>query len=412
MTCRAKLAVIVAVAALLRLAFVLGYPQMPVVDDAAAYDQEARLLASGAGWAAIGKGPVYPAVLAAVYRWISPSAQAVRILQALLGCVTVWLIFRLGSAVWNPRAGLMAAALAAAYPPSISYSGLLLTETVSALLVAAFLLALVRALQQPGARRWLLAGALGGAAILHREDFLVVVIAALAVSGWRARAAWGTALAGAAALLVVLPWTARNAVVHHRFVLVAPTFGQTLWVSAHPDDWQAYRMDDERFRSLVEGRSPAEADRLLRRESLAMIRDHPLSYLQLCLKRIPRFWLGGHSNTIVGFERSTADSLGRGDYGVAAVKLVLLALNTGLILLGLYGARVSLAVGDVPPELVWLLAAPVAAKALVHIFVFASPRYLLPLMPCLLVFAGAALERAWQAFDNVMPLRIDAWRVR
>lgn len=51
-----------------------------------------------------------------LYHWLPPSVWTVRLPMLLLSCVNVWLIFRLGRRLWSPRAGVLAAALAATDP--------------------------------------------------------------------------------------------------------------------------------------------------------------------------------------------------------------------------------------------------------------------------------------------------------
>lgn len=51
-----------------------------------------------------------------LYTWLAPSAWVVRLPTLLLGCLNVWLLYRLGAKLWHRRAGLLAAALAATDP--------------------------------------------------------------------------------------------------------------------------------------------------------------------------------------------------------------------------------------------------------------------------------------------------------
>lgn len=51
-----------------------------------------------------------------LYTWLPPSVWVVRLPMLLVGCLNVWLIYRLGRRLWSPRAGLVAAALAATDP--------------------------------------------------------------------------------------------------------------------------------------------------------------------------------------------------------------------------------------------------------------------------------------------------------
>src|SRR3990167_9394356 len=79
-------------AIILRLAYVLAYPQMPLLNDPAGYDKTGWGLVNGKGFpvfmldneAIISRPPGYPLFLAAIY-WISGhNLMAVRIVQAIV----------------------------------------------------------------------------------------------------------------------------------------------------------------------------------------------------------------------------------------------------------------------------------------------------------------------------------------
>src|SRR5438067_1092158 len=127
----AALVAILIVAALARVAVILATPHYVPVNDASDYDHYAVSLATHATYPASTLGgptafypPGFPVALALVYKVVgvgSASArwEAGRIAQALLGLVAVTLIFLIGRRVWGRNIGLLAAGLAAVYPPLI-----------------------------------------------------------------------------------------------------------------------------------------------------------------------------------------------------------------------------------------------------------------------------------------------------
>ena len=136
---------LVILALLLRLLFVFGYPQYPpFLGDDAGYDNVAWNLANGRGFVAdiispegtvtyeplIANGPTYPLFLAAVYRVFGHAITAVRVVQAILGAVTIFFVFRIAQRAFGERVACLSAALVAVHPALTFYTGMLLSETV------------------------------------------------------------------------------------------------------------------------------------------------------------------------------------------------------------------------------------------------------------------------------------------
>jgi len=211
---------------------------------------------------------------------------------------------------------------------------------------------------------------------------------------WRAGAARAGALVLAAAL-VILPWAVRNAILVGEFTTAtSPGSGHVLWISTveiQGPEWDPRAPYMRDYEALTAGLSPIEADRRLRREAVRRILADPLRYLGLCAKRIPAFWVGGHSNTFAYLEDRLGSYLARREYGKAAVKLAMLAGNLGIIMLGFWGLSLAWALGAVDPRLVALTAMPVIVKALTHVLVFAALRYQVPIMSFLIIFAAFAV---------------------
>jgi 4-amino-4-deoxy-L-arabinose transferase-like glycosyltransferase len=161
--------------------------------------------------------PAYPYFLGGVFAVSGDSFTAGRVASALLGVVAVFLIGVIAERLWDRRAALVAMAIAAVYPPLVLLSGTLLSESLALPLVLG-LVALVLARDV----RWVppAAGALFGLALLDRPALVVFAIPLVAALWWRrALVALGVAV------LVVVPWTIRNAVEFHAFVPISTQSG-------------------------------------------------------------------------------------------------------------------------------------------------------------------------------------------
>lgn len=391
----------------LRLGFVLLYPQVPPVDgDDRMYDEVGWNLAQGLGFVGgfaaaidgvplapeIGIGPIYPLFLAAVYTLFGHHPEAARIVQALLGAATIPILFPLARAAFGERAARLAGLLMALYPALIVYSGMLLTETLFIFLLSVTVRAVMGAIRSEFGWRWAAAGVAMGVVVLLRQETLLLIPAFGAVAPWsrlgRAAAARLSVFV-VAALLTIAPWTARNYMVFGEFILASGHGGDTLWLSTK--DWTEWHYDDPEFQSLTLGLTYVEQNKVLRQAGIRNILADPLGYALLCFKRLPRFWVSSHTSYLVGFTDTFSSYYDQGAVAKMTVKALLLLLNLFVSCLGLWGMLGSARGGLRQADSVLLLAVPVVVIALVHFFVFATPRYQVPILPFLLIFAAGSI---------------------
>lgn len=235
------LAAIAVVALAVRIAFIVWVaPQVPTLGDATAYHLLAANLAHGRGYIrpfddlllhlrrpTAEYPPLFPLLLALPARLGAHSVEQQRIFLAFVGAGTVSLVGLLGRRVVSPAVGLIAAALAAVYPMLFLSEATLMAESLYVGLVALLLLCAYRAYDDPKPVRFVVLGAAIGLATLTRaEGILLGIVVVVPLAMWlrnltaRERIARiGVALG--VALVVVAPWTIRNAVRFHAFVPVS-----------------------------------------------------------------------------------------------------------------------------------------------------------------------------------------------
>lgn len=236
----ARLTAILVLAAAVRVALLVAQPHVALFGDPSDYERWAASLAGGHGFpptviASPGtpsafRPPVYPLALAAVYLVAGVHVTAGRALGVALGVLCVGLVAWLGRAVWDERLGLIAGGLAAVFPPLVELSGSLVSEALFIPLELAFALSLVALVRHPGQVRWaVLAGALCAAAILTRAVAVPWAVVGLTVAAGAGPGRVRRATALVAVLVVVMaPWTVRNAIVLHGFVPVTTEGGYTV----------------------------------------------------------------------------------------------------------------------------------------------------------------------------------------
>ncbi|MFO7177614.1 MAG: glycosyltransferase family 39 protein [Pseudomonadota bacterium] len=240
---RAFLFALVLVALLPRLYVAIAWSREPVWDGHY-YHFGAERIAAGLGysedvwvngaleWKPWVHYPVgYSALLGGIYRIFGTSLLVAPLLNVLLGVLATALTF------WIARRGLdatrarVAGSLVALHPGLIAQSALVMTELLTAMLLA--LLGLIAVSSVEYRKRAALFGlALGAAALVRPSSLLVLPLLVLARPEGFRRAISGLVLAGTVALLVIAPWTLRNCARLDGCALVSTNGGWNLAIGA------------------------------------------------------------------------------------------------------------------------------------------------------------------------------------
>jgi 4-amino-4-deoxy-L-arabinose transferase-like glycosyltransferase len=401
---------LLAAALVVRLEYVGGTADRPLVHDALDYDAHAVSIAQGEGYSktlAHGRPtafrpPVYPYLLGGVYKVAGVEragelerVHVARVAQAVIGVAVVGMIGLLAAQLWGAVAALVATALATVYVPLVTMSGTVMSEPLFVVLMLACLVAALRHRASPHRWRWaLVAGVLAGLAILTRANALILLLP-LALAVWdRPRRSW-RALGPPVALvvmavLVVTPWTIRNAVTLHAFVPVSTQLGSALAGTyndqartdpRHPGSWRSLRHVPEyadlygRIRQIPE----ADLERALRRRSVHYAAHHPAYVAQVA------FW-----TTVRGLELDGRDWA---RHTASTVSIDTRWADRGVLcfwvfaVLALAGAATRLA--RRPPAFVW--AFPALMYLSVVFLVIETPRYRTPMDPFIVLLAALAL---------------------
>lgn len=226
------LALAIAVGLVVRVVYVLSTRHLGLAGDSPEYDAEGRLIAAGHFFytrlpfghlhASAWKAPGYPFWVGAWYWVFGPSAFTLRLVQCLIGPITIVLTWALGRRLFDWRIAIAGAFLVAVYPLAFQYEQLLYPEALAVPLTLGCLLLFLD--RRPTPWRAAAAGGLIGVSLLIRPTgfFLLagVAVSWLLAVGLRRGLAF-SALSVVVAVLVVAPWTIRNAVVMHGFVPIS-----------------------------------------------------------------------------------------------------------------------------------------------------------------------------------------------
>jgi 4-amino-4-deoxy-L-arabinose transferase-like glycosyltransferase len=393
----AGLALIALFGLILRLAYALiVLHKTPVGGDGLEFHILANQLAGGDGYVqplivspghvpTADKPPLYPLLLAlpSLVGWKSLVAH--RVVSCLMGAALVAGVGLLGRRVGGERVGLLAAALAAAYPLLVVLDGSLRSESLYAPLIAFTLLAAYRLVDRPGFGRAAVLGALVGLAALTRSEALVLGGLLLVLVALRLPRPAGlkyTATMSVVAVLVLVPWVARN---WHEFgqpVLSTNSGSLAYGANCHAayysgqiGSWPCYpRL------AVAPGRDEADVSADLRDTGLTYAHDHAGRLPAVAAVRLLRsfdFWSPVEATRL---EAGIGDrDLNVYRAGVAVYYLLLPLAVAGAVMLRRRG------------EPLGILLAPFALVVVVSIFGYGTPRFRVPAEIPLVVLAAVAL---------------------
>jgi 4-amino-4-deoxy-L-arabinose transferase-like glycosyltransferase len=250
-----------AIGASLRAAVVLwAAPRFPPAEDGHFYHIVAGRMAAGQGYTWLWPDgsvtfaahyPVgYPAVLAGLYALLGgPVAPAAMLFNAVLGSVAVFAVHRVVASGGSRLSALLASLAVAVHPGLVMYTPALMTEGVTAALLAmsAWCAVATRSARSKEQWKWLFGlGVLMGVTALVRPESLLLapVFGALAASGsepgtGEPRPRWCRLRASAWVFGIALgtcsPWTVRNCLRMDRCVLLSANGGWNLYIGSMPE---------------------------------------------------------------------------------------------------------------------------------------------------------------------------------
>jgi len=193
------------------------------------------------------------------------SALAHRLASCVLGAAAVAVVGLTGRRIAGERAGLVGAALAAVYPMLWINDGMLISESMYVLLVAAVLLAAYRLWDARTTTNALLLGiAIGLAALTRPEAVLLVPLIGVPllfsrVTDVRHRI-FGVLAVGLACLAVILPWWVRNLTTFEKPTFLATGHGSVLQSANCDQTYSGQFLGYWDIHCILDGRPPQNAE--------------------------------------------------------------------------------------------------------------------------------------------------------
>jgi len=383
----------------------------PILDQAF-HDEWARDILDGNFWGqeVFFRAPLYPYVLAFLYKLSGGSIAFAIYVQHVVGALSAVLVYLLARTYFSPRVSFLAGMAAALYWPLIYFEGDLLFETFVVFLDLALLFVLSVALKRRSPGLLFVSGAILGLSAIARPSILILIpvlpfvfhySAAAHATPSPGRRPWirQTAWVVLGSLVFILPVMVRNYVVGRDVVPIASQGGVNFYIGNNPQSngSQAFvpgaRADMYgTYQGAIElaerdtGRKlkPSEVSNYYTQKGLDFVIFSPGDATRLFVKKLYMFWAGVErsNDTYVQFFWKR---FGLGKFPLPGFWLVGPFALLGGVLLWRRWKQYSLLYLFVLSYMVGVVA------------FFVNGRFRLPVAPVLIIFASYAFFHAYLA---------------
>jgi tetratricopeptide (TPR) repeat protein len=391
----------------LRLVYLFQIDTIPLFEhlagDARTYYEWGQRIAAG-DWLGAGvfyQAPLYPYFLGILQFFFGETLWLPRLVQITLGALSCSLIFLIGQQLFSREAGIISGFILAGYGPALFFDGLIEKSILDLFLLTAILFLIFCISDEMKPAKWLGVGAVLGLLALSRENALILVLVVPCWIAFSSAALSPTArlrrigLFFAGLVLVLLPVGLRNLAVGGEFKLTTSQLGPNFYIGNNPAADGTYNSirgiigepqlegpDAKRLaeRELQRSLSPGEVSSYWLNKSLDYVKTQPFDWLRLLAKKWVLVWNGREIEDSDDFYiyRQWSSLLG-----------VLGRLNHFGVLAPLAGVGLLVSLGQ--RRRLWLLYLMILALAASVTVFYVFGRYRFPLVPLLVLFAGAGL---------------------
>ncbi|MBN1779892.1 glycosyltransferase family 39 protein [bacterium] len=375
-----------------RLLFIALFPDWDEngIMDSARYRRVAENILAGRGFIewrlpTAFAPPLFPYFIAGIIRLFGPAVMIVKFIQVILSLLTLIWVYIIGKDLFHRPVGLAAALATALNPEIIVMAGSLYTETLYIFLSTLAMMLLVRAMKKPPSHLvlWLASGCVFALAILTRHVILLfpagLFLFAMLFRALR-RHQVPVLFLMLTCFMTLVPWTLRHYVLFDRFVPVASGAGGGMWhgsYRSYDGQFQYGRSRQVVARETRGLENPIERDEALLKKSIGAIRENPPVFAWMVVKKFVRFFTRIYEDMPQGERRQNNPLI-----------LGFLALSYyPVLLLFVWGMAVYIKR--------WVHLYPlylfILYNGLIYAVTLVIPRYRIPLLPFLMLFAAAGL---------------------
>ena len=340
--------------------------------------------------------PLYPFLIATVWWTESAPVTVVILVQVICGAATVVLVYLIAGGRFSHRVALLAALGATFAPMTVHYTAVILSETVFTFLITLGFF-------WWGRNRGVAGGVVFGLAALTRITILPFLGGLLLLSllpPWRQQRRLYV-LIFVSAMMIASVWVIRNAVVFKRFILIQSRsygvnfFAGTIETQLYGDDvWT--KVNKEIISNTDKAQDDADHDRKFVQLAIDRIKKDPSQYLRTRLKQYPRLFLDSGDYLLGSSNVTFSAAIQERRPLVIITKISFMLANIATFasaICGIVLERRRLV------SLSHIILFPVFLS-LIHLPMWIESRYMLPMMPLVLILAARGIEGLWKYVDG------------
>ena len=362
--------------------------------------------------------PLYPFLLAFIFKTISLDLYLIHLLQFILGAVNCVLIYLVGRLCFNKTVALLSGLISCFYWSFIYFEGELLIPSLIIFLDLCFLLFFLKYMDSGKSYQALLSGLLLGLSAIARPNILLfgLVVCPLLIifplvkhDCENGKRNLRTRLISflffiIGSCCIIGPVTFYNWYVEKSFVLISHNGGLNFYIGNSPENARAIDIrpgeEWDEFTAMPKIENPtvqitgADFSRYWYQKSLRYIRQYPLEFIKNTIKKTVLFF---HAHE---FKRNIDIYFFKDHFSrLLRMPLMNFAIICPLALFGMYLAR-----RKSPKIMLLLLFILIYGFSVVMFFV--TSRYRLPVVPIMIIFASYAIL---QLLENIKK-RMIPWK--
>lgn len=332
--------------------------------------------------------PVYPFVIATVFKifGINSTASAIvlLILQIISSAVCCFLIYLLGTRIFNEWVGFTGSLIFTFYPSEIHFSIQIVQATILfQILLLLFIFQIIRLADNLTIKGSILAGFSFGIAMLTVPAVLSLFPFAL---GWlyfrglskRTTRIFSIAIIVLTVCVTISPWLIRNYIVFDRFVFIKSNLSREFFMGNYGHTATNRIEENQSLAKLDEG----ERSELYTKKFLGSLMNNPTKITKRTYSRFKKFWTA--TPVIGGPYKKKTGGIKTQIPGIAYFSILILGIS-GLCLSLRKNKNAQL-----------IAIAVVSLPIPYYLTYFSRFRYRFPIEPILIIFASYTLFQLWQ----------------
>jgi 4-amino-4-deoxy-L-arabinose transferase-like glycosyltransferase len=360
----------------------------PLQGDQISYESIGAEIASGNSSGSSYQAPLYQFFVAGVYTVSGRDTQNIRTIQAILAAFSVVLIYIITRRLYDIRTANIAGLMAVCAFDLILYSGLVLSETLFVFLLLIGLIcydSIEKAAFQNKTKVSILTGLIFGLASLVKSQFvlfppLLMLLRIVGGSGQRMRIIKIFLIIGCTMVLVILPWTVRNFIVHNEFIPITTNGGEVFWQGNNPDATGGDISHLPQFENhYIVKMDPVESNKIGYKLGFEWIQSNPIDCIKLYMKKLALYW-----TYIRDYQY---DDIWGPYLGVQTSNIAPTAYNASIIILAFLGFAAAIRKRNMH-----YLILIIAYFSLIHMVFLSGVRYRIAILPVLIIFAAGGVS--------------------